>query len=136
MRLTVYSRAWCHLCDELCAALAPIAERYGVPVDVIDVDSDPALDDRYGERVPVVLAGETELCHYRLDAARVIAALDKGLDAVVLDAGCRVPNLPGEHSHSSFHTPSAAGLAGLSNTPLSADPAEPPDNGVRPADFG
>jgi thiol-disulfide isomerase/thioredoxin len=86
MRLTVYSRAWCHLCDELCAALAPIAERYGVPVDVIDVDSDPALDDRYGERVPVVLAGETELCHYRLDVARVIAALDNAPEAAPDDA--------------------------------------------------
>ncbi|CAB3787060.1 glutaredoxin family protein [Pararobbsia alpina] len=122
LRLTVYSRAWCHLCDELCAALAPLAERYGVPVDVIDVDSDPALEDRYGERVPVVLANETELCHYRLDAARVIA---------VLDASRCAPNLPGELPHSQF----GSALAGLSNTPLSADPAEPPNNGVRPADF-
>ena len=76
MRLTVYSRAWCHLCDELCAALAPLAERYGVPVDVIDVDSDPALDAQYGELVPVLLADGVELCHYRLDPARVLAALE------------------------------------------------------------
>jgi hypothetical protein len=122
VRLTVYSRAWCHLCDELCAALAPLAERYGVPVDVIDVDSDPALEDRYGERVPVLLAGATELCHYRLDTGRVLAALEAGRAAA---------NRPGDlpHSQPDGHP------SGVSNTPLSADPAEPPDNGVRPADF-
>lgn len=75
MRLTVYSRVWCHLCDDLLAALEPLAARYGVPVDVIDVDSDPALDARFGERVPVVFSGEIELCHYFLDAERVAHAL-------------------------------------------------------------
>jgi glutaredoxin len=76
LRLTVYSRTWCHLCDDLCAALEPIAARYGVPVDVIDVDSDPALEALHGERVPVLFAGDQELCHFHLDAARVIAALE------------------------------------------------------------
>ena len=76
MRLTVYSRAWCHLCDDLLAALAPIAARYGTPVEVIDVDSDAALEALHGERVPVLFADGTELCHYHLDTERVTAALD------------------------------------------------------------
>ncbi|WP_420813212.1 glutaredoxin family protein [Pararobbsia silviterrae] len=70
------SRSWCHLCDDLLAGLAPIAARFGVPVDVIDVDSDPALEAAHGERVPVLFAGEIELCHYHLDADRVVAELD------------------------------------------------------------
>lgn len=76
MRLTVYSRAWCHLCDDLLAALAPIAARYDVPVDVVDVDSNEALETQHGERVPVLVADGIELCHYHLDAERVVAALD------------------------------------------------------------
>jgi thiol-disulfide isomerase/thioredoxin len=122
VRLTVYSRAWCHLCDELCAALAPLASRYGVPVDVIDVDSDPALDERYGEQVPVVFAGETELCHYWLDTARVVEAFG---------AAGITPDSTGERRF----TESGGAVAVLSNVPLSAEPAEPADNGVRPADF-
>lgn len=122
MRLTVYSRAWCHLCDDLCAALAPLAERYGVPVDVIDVDSDPSLDERYGERVPVVLAGETELCHYWLDTARVVEAFEAA--GITPDStGERRPTEPG------------AAMEVLSNVPQGAEPVEPADNGVRPADF-
>jgi hypothetical protein len=38
---------------------------------IIDVDSDPALDERYGELVPVLMSAAGELCHYHLDAAKV-----------------------------------------------------------------
>jgi hypothetical protein len=32
----------------------------------IDVDADPALDDLYGENVPVLLKDGIELCRHRL----------------------------------------------------------------------
>ena len=71
--LTLLSRAYCHLCDEMQAALAPLAARHDAKVVVIDVDAHPALEARYGERVPVLFAGAPEageeLCHYHLDAA-------------------------------------------------------------------
>lgn len=74
-RLTVYSRAWCHLCDELLAALKPMCEELGAEIEVIDVDAHPEHDEAHGQRVPVVVGGETELCHYFLDAAAVRAYL-------------------------------------------------------------
>lgn len=44
----------------------------GFAVDVIDVDADPALEEKYDEFVPVLLDAEgNELCHYFLDAAKV-----------------------------------------------------------------
>lgn len=42
---------------------------------VVDVDSDPLLEDKYGERVPVLLAGEREICHYHLDSTALNAYL-------------------------------------------------------------
>jgi glutaredoxin len=74
-RLTVYSRAWCHLCDELLDALKPLQAEFGAEVDVIDVDEHPGLEERYGERVPVLLAEGDELCHYHLDTDAVRAYL-------------------------------------------------------------
>lgn len=71
VRLTVLSRTYCHLCHDLEAALAPIAEEFGAEVEVLDVDADEALEAKWGELVPVLLHGETELCHYFLDAAKV-----------------------------------------------------------------
>jgi len=74
--LTVYGRAWCHLCDDLRAELAPIATEFGVAINVIDIDSDPALEAVYNELVPVLMFEGAELSRYRLDAARVREALN------------------------------------------------------------
>ena len=44
----------------------------------MDVDDDPLLEARFGDRVPVLLQGGVdgrELCHYTLDVGRTRAAL-------------------------------------------------------------
>ena len=43
------------------------------PVVIVDVDSDPVLESRYGERVPLLMDGEIELCGYRYDPAKLAA---------------------------------------------------------------
>ncbi|HRP94929.1 MAG TPA: glutaredoxin family protein [Rhodocyclaceae bacterium] len=70
---TVMSRQWCHLCHDLLEQLAPIAAELGWSVEVFDVDEHPELEARWDELVPVLLVGETELCHYHLDEAAVRA---------------------------------------------------------------
>ncbi|HET7031846.1 MAG TPA: glutaredoxin family protein [Casimicrobiaceae bacterium] len=79
MRLTLLTRAYCHLCDEMLAAVRPIADAYAVPIDVVDIDAEPALEAVYGELVPVLFAGSAasgaELCRFRIDRGRVVAAL-------------------------------------------------------------
>jgi thiol-disulfide isomerase/thioredoxin len=81
--LVLYGRAWCHLCEEMHAALQPLAAEAGAHIEVIDVDSDPALQARYDELVPVLVCDGVELCHYRLDAVAVRAAL--GLSGAASD---------------------------------------------------
>ena len=77
--LTLLYRAYCHLCDEMLDALRPLTAPRGVAVTVVDVDTEPALEQAFGDRVPVLFAGDpaggAELCHFRLDQARVEAAL-------------------------------------------------------------
>ncbi|WP_233882301.1 glutaredoxin family protein [Paraburkholderia flagellata] len=80
-RLVLYGRAWCHLCEEMRVALEPLAVAAGARLDVVDVDSDPTLQARYDELVPVLLCDGVELCHYHLDEARVRATLGLGADA-------------------------------------------------------
>lgn len=75
-RLTLLSREWCHLCGEMQEALASLQPAYVFDLDVFDVDADPLLADRYGEDVPVLLAGETELSRHRFDRVAVEAWLD------------------------------------------------------------
>jgi glutaredoxin len=73
--LTVYSRAWCHLCDDLLAALGPICEEMDADIEVVDIDVHPEFEQAHGERVPVVMGDGMELCHYFLDATAVRAYL-------------------------------------------------------------
>ncbi|WP_414444294.1 glutaredoxin family protein [Burkholderia sp. 22PA0106] len=75
MAFTLYGRGWCHLCDDLRAALAPVATEFQVAVTYVDIDADPALVARYDEDVPVLLLDGTEVCRHRFDAVAVRAAL-------------------------------------------------------------
>jgi thiol-disulfide isomerase/thioredoxin len=74
-KLTVLSRVYCHLCDDLIAGLKRFQERYDFEIEVLDVDRDPNLEEKWGDKVPVLLDGERELCHYFLDHDVVDARL-------------------------------------------------------------
>jgi len=73
--LTLYSRAYCHLCHDMQAAVEDLRGEYEFELRVLDIDADPALLARYDERVPVLTAGARELCHYFLDGPAVRAYL-------------------------------------------------------------
>ena len=82
IKFTLYSRSYCHLCEDMLHALLALqgpGERFDVAV--IDVDADPALVARFDELVPVLFGepDQPELCHYFLDAAAVRAWVDKQL---------------------------------------------------------
>lgn len=67
----LYSRSWCHLCDDMLQALrALVGEIWRI--DVIDVDADPALVERYDELVPVLVGRrpgqeDEQICNYFLN---------------------------------------------------------------------
>jgi Glutaredoxin-like domain (DUF836) len=73
--LTVLSREYCHLCEDLIAALRQFQGRYDFDIEVVDVDRNPKLEDKWGDKVPVLLDGDLELCHYYLDVEAVDARL-------------------------------------------------------------
>lgn len=68
MRLTLYGRTYCHLCEDMRRALETLRDKFQFSVAVVDVDTDPELETRYGERVPVLVGPDgREICHYFLD---------------------------------------------------------------------
>ena len=69
MKLTLLVRDYCHLCDDMRADLQPLVAAARATLELIDVDDDPVLEARWGDKVPVLLAGDQELCHHRLDRA-------------------------------------------------------------------
>ena len=71
-RYVLYSRGDCRLCEEMLAALRAQMGA-GFPVEIVDVDSDPGLKARYGEHVPVLMDGDTELFRHHYDPAKFSA---------------------------------------------------------------
>jgi glutaredoxin len=75
LTLVLYGRVYCHLCGEMELALQPLQAEFGFEIECVDVDEDPALEEQLGERVPVLMIGAEELCHYHLDEPAVRARL-------------------------------------------------------------
>ena len=80
IQLTLYSRIYCHLCDDMLHALEALRALAPFEVSVVDVDGDEALVAQYDELVPVLVgrrdgATALQLCHYHLEVAKVSAFL-------------------------------------------------------------
>ncbi len=75
----LYSRSYCHLCDDMLVALQALQGDYPFTVQVADVDAEPDLVALYDELVPVLVgrrAGtDTRLCHYFFQLEQVEAWL-------------------------------------------------------------
>lgn len=81
IHFTLYTRSYCHLCDDMLEALQALSGEYPFTVELMDVDSDEALVAQFDELVPVLFAqrGDAEsvqLCNYFLDDGKVRAFLD------------------------------------------------------------
>jgi Glutaredoxin-like domain (DUF836) len=83
MHFTLYSRSYCHLCQDMLDALMAMRDdSRPFTVEVIDIDVAPAeagLLARYDELVPVLVGerGQAPLCHYFLDRQAVEVFLNK-----------------------------------------------------------
>lgn len=76
MHFTLYSRSYCHLCQDMLDALLLLqSPDKPFTVEVIDIDASPdaSLLARFDELVPVLFSdlAQPELCHYFLDEAAV-----------------------------------------------------------------
>jgi len=68
VRLTLYGRRYCHLCEDMERALGPLQDELGFTLEVVDVDRDVALEREYGELVPVLTGPDgREICRHFLD---------------------------------------------------------------------
>lgn len=69
--LTYIHRTGCHLCEAMWAELDGIRSSGVVQFECIDLAREPHLEERYGERIPLLLHGEQELARYFLDPGRL-----------------------------------------------------------------
>jgi Glutaredoxin-like domain (DUF836) len=65
--LSLYTRAECHLCDEMLDGLKSWQNRFDFKINIVDIDQDSSLTDRFAARIPVLAMGDIEICQYHLD---------------------------------------------------------------------
>ena len=75
-RVTLVSRAGCHLCDTAREVIARVCADLGESFEERDVDQDPALLERWSDEVPVTLVDGRQHDFWRVDETRLRRALE------------------------------------------------------------
>jgi len=71
-RLRLLIRPECGLCEEFAGAYRALARSQPLPaLELMDVDSDPALARRWGLKIPVLLWDDTLVCQTHFDAGEL-----------------------------------------------------------------
>ena len=81
MRLTIYSKPGCHLCDEMKATVRRVIQDPHISVDDIDISNDPVLVDRYGLEIPVLAINGKKVAKYRVseeELKRMVQSREEG----------------------------------------------------------
>ena len=76
MKLTLMFREYCSLCHAMRDRLTALQQERPFELEVLDVDDDPLLEEKYNELVPVLLDGDQEICHWHLDEEKLRRHLD------------------------------------------------------------
>ena len=74
-RVLVLTRSGCHLCEQAIEVVAQVCAESGTGWTTRDIDTDPELRRRYTDEVPVTFVDGAQHDFWRVDPARLRAAL-------------------------------------------------------------
>lgn len=74
--LILYSRSYCHLCDEMLEQLRAYQSRHEFTIEVRDVDDNAHWLRQFDERVPVLVHNDEVICQYHLDSSALLTILE------------------------------------------------------------
>lgn len=75
IRLTLYTRPGCHLCDTMKNVVDEVAREEPVTLREVDVTGDARLERRFGTEVPVLAHGERVVARVRTTRAALRESL-------------------------------------------------------------
>jgi glutaredoxin len=77
LRVTIYTRPGCHLCEEARAAIEPLAREFGAELDEVNIDEDRELRERYGLDIPVIFIGPRKVAKHRVNPGQLRRQLEE-----------------------------------------------------------
>jgi len=75
LKVTLYSKSDCGLCDAAEEVLRQLQREIRFSIEVVDIEADKSLYDRYWDRVPVVAVEGREVASAPLDIQALRSAL-------------------------------------------------------------
>jgi hypothetical protein len=75
IRLTIYSRPGCHLCDEMKEVVHRVSSAVPFVLEEIDISGDPELERLYGIEIPVLMADGKKVAKYRIGERELLRVL-------------------------------------------------------------
>lgn len=78
VRVVVYTKPGCHLCEDACAAVDRVVTEVGVAWKEQDISGDDELMAQWGEYIPVVVVDGQVHDWFRVREDRLRAALSSG----------------------------------------------------------
>lgn len=79
IKVTFYTKAGCHLCEEARALLEEMAEEINYELTEIDIRTDMAIFDLYRYRIPVIVINRETLLEGRIDADELAQAFQQAM---------------------------------------------------------
>jgi glutaredoxin len=75
-QVVLYTRAGCHLCDEMKAVVLAVGRRVPLDLREVDIDTDPDLRRLYDWEVPVLAIDGRKAFKYRVSERELRARLE------------------------------------------------------------
>lgn len=75
--VTVYTRKGCHLCDVAIETLESLQPELQFDIEKRFIEGDPALEEKYGEKIPVIHIDGQHHDFYRVDPDRFRSSLGR-----------------------------------------------------------
>jgi hypothetical protein len=75
--ITLLGKPGCHLCDDARAVIERVARDLDVPWEERDITASAEDTERYWEQIPVTLINGVQHDFWRVDEARLRAAIEK-----------------------------------------------------------
>ncbi len=77
MKIEIYSRPGCHLCEEARTVLLAAASRYNFELEERNVEDSPELEAAYGREVPVVFIDGRKAFKHRIPSRELERRLSR-----------------------------------------------------------
>jgi alkyl hydroperoxide reductase subunit AhpF len=76
--ITVYtSQHQCKLCDDALSEIAEALEILTFRLEIIDIESDFFLQEKYKNNIPVIFLNSTEIARHRINKEEIVEYLNK-----------------------------------------------------------